>query len=40
MRERLRIVGGVLRVNSLPGHGAEIIAEIPLMENVKVAKAG
>lgn len=40
MRERLRIVGGVLLVNSLPGHGAEITAEIPLMENVKVAKAG
>ena len=40
MRERLRIVGGVLRVNSLPGHGAEITAEIPLVENVNVAKAG
>jgi len=39
MRERLRIVGGALLVSSLPGHGTEVIAEVPLSENADVAKA-
>ncbi len=39
MRERLRIAGGVLFVNSLPGQGTEITAEVPLAESAEVAKA-
>jgi PAS domain S-box-containing protein len=39
MRERLRIARGALLVNSLPGHGTEITAEVPLAENADVAKA-
>ncbi len=39
MRERLRIVRGALFVNSIPGHGTEITAEVPLSESADVATA-
>jgi signal transduction histidine kinase len=39
MRERLRIVRGALFVNSIPGHGTEITAEVPLAESADVARA-
>jgi signal transduction histidine kinase len=32
MRERLRMIGGRLVVNSQPGNGTEITAEVPLKE--------
>lgn len=32
MRERLKVVGGQLRINSLSGHGTELVVEIPLEE--------
>jgi PAS domain S-box-containing protein len=39
MRERLRIIGGMLFVNSVPNQGTEVIAEIPSAEFGDVAKA-
>lgn len=39
MRERLRTVRGVLRVSSLPGHGSEITAEVPVALNDEIAQA-
>jgi PAS domain S-box-containing protein len=39
MRERLRIVGGVLSVRSIPGQGTEIIAEVPLTPLENLAQA-
>jgi PAS domain S-box-containing protein len=39
MRERLRIVGGTLQVNSRHGQGTEITAQVPLAGDANVAKA-
>jgi PAS domain S-box-containing protein len=39
MRERLRIVGGVLLVHSVHDHGTEIIAEVPLGKAADFAEA-
>jgi len=39
MRERLRMGGGVLRVSSTPGLGAEIVAELPLTAKPKAMAA-
>jgi PAS domain S-box-containing protein len=39
MRERLRIVRGVLVVNSVHNHGTEIIAEVPLGETGDAVRA-
>jgi PAS domain S-box-containing protein len=39
MRERLRIVGGALFVDSIHNGGTEIIAEVPLSESGDVAQA-
>ena len=35
MRERLRLVGGTLLVQSEPMRGTEILAEVPLSASVK-----
>jgi len=32
MKERIRLVGGRLKVNSRPGHGTEVCAQVPLAE--------
>jgi signal transduction histidine kinase len=39
MRERLRMVQGVLFIHSLPGQGTEITAEVPVSDNADVARA-
>jgi len=36
MRERLRLVGGRLSVQSAPGRGTEILAEVPLLASANV----
>jgi signal transduction histidine kinase len=30
MRERVRLVGGVLRIESTPGSGTTLLAEVPV----------
>jgi signal transduction histidine kinase len=39
MRERLRLIGGVLSVKSAPGAGTEIRATVPLHTAAKHASA-
>ncbi len=38
MQERLRMVGGKLRINSVPESGTEVIAEVPIERSSMVAK--
>jgi signal transduction histidine kinase len=40
MRERMEMVGGSLRVESAPGEGTSIHAEIPIMAAPKVPRYG
>ncbi len=40
MRERAEIAGGTFRVDSVPGRGTRVVAEIPLPEGGEAAPAG
>jgi signal transduction histidine kinase len=40
MRERAEIAGGTFRVDSVPGRGTRVVAEIPLPEGGEAATAG
>lgn len=40
MRERAEIAGGTFRVDSVPGRGTRVVAEIPLPEEDEAAPAG
>jgi signal transduction histidine kinase len=40
MRERLRSVNGTFSVSSSPGHGTQVVAEVPFKVETDFAKAG
>jgi len=40
MRERAEIVGGTFRVDSVPGRGTRVVAELPVPDDGEVVEPG